>query len=66
MQIYTEDFTDIDENDILMELAQATKGQLILTLVPDEIPWNSMLQIIYTSGQPTGKNCTNMYYKTLS
>lgn len=48
-----------------MELAKETNGQLILTLVPDEIPWNNNELQIITSGPPAGKNCT-MYYKRSS
>ncbi|XP_057340139.1 uncharacterized protein LOC130677406 [Microplitis mediator] len=42
-KIYTEDFTDIDEDDILLELAHSKESrgeQLLLTIVPDHILWN--------------------------
>ncbi|XP_043274715.1 origin recognition complex subunit 6-like [Venturia canescens] len=56
-KIYTDDFTDIDEDEILMELAKAkqAKGeQLILTIVPNEIPWNSNVLLKNTSAVSCG------------
>ncbi|XP_057334458.1 uncharacterized protein LOC130673460 [Microplitis mediator] len=53
-KIYIEDFTDIDEDEILMDLANTTEGQLILTLVPDGIPWNNNALQMIISGPPTG------------
>ncbi|XP_044733818.1 uncharacterized protein LOC123300079 [Chrysoperla carnea] len=42
-KVYTDDFTEIDEDDILIHLAKVkeTQGQqLVLTIVPDGIDWN--------------------------
>ncbi|KAH0556689.1 hypothetical protein KQX54_001817 [Cotesia glomerata] len=43
-KLYTDDFTEIDEDEILMDLAKA-KGsdQLLLTIVPEETPWNGSI-----------------------
>ncbi|XP_074093870.1 uncharacterized protein LOC141524113 isoform X1 [Cotesia typhae] len=40
-KIFMEDFTEIDDDDILQELATSFKEQLSLTLVPDGIEWSS-------------------------
>lgn len=41
-QICTDVFTEKDEDEILMYMAKAKgSNQLILTIVPEEIPWNS-------------------------
>lgn len=35
-----EDYTEIDDDEILEELASKSKDQLILILVPDGIDWD--------------------------
>ncbi|KAK0159473.1 hypothetical protein PV327_011100 [Microctonus hyperodae] len=41
-KLYTDDFTEIDKDEILMELAKARgTDQLLLTIVPEEVPWNT-------------------------
>lgn len=36
-----EDFTKIDDDEILQELAARCKDQLLLTIIPDEMEWSS-------------------------
>lgn len=56
-QVYTDDFIEIDEDDILIDLAKAkeTHGQqLFLTIVPDEVDWNRKTAQQYTPAQANG------------
>ncbi|CAG5100673.1 Protein of unknown function [Cotesia congregata] len=41
--IYMEDFTEVDDDEILQDLASKSKEQLVLILVPDGIDWNGDL-----------------------
>lgn len=38
-----EDFTEVDDDEILQDLASKSKEQLVLILVPDGIDWNGDL-----------------------
>lgn len=64
--MYTDDFIEIDEDDILMDLAKSkeTHGlQLLLTIVPEEVDWNRKTAQQYTSpAQANG----NFYHQFLN
>lgn len=65
--MYTDDFTEIDEDEILMDLAKA-KGsdQLLLTIVPEETPWNGSISPETASAPSSGTHEKFLHYEEFS
>ncbi|XP_011298938.1 uncharacterized protein [Fopius arisanus] len=55
-KIFMEDLTEIDDDEILQELASTSKEQLMLILVPDGIDWDGSIMTKNKPDVSDGKN----------